>query len=74
MDENSALAITRYNNSGPKFGADLHITATGAHSSSDFGKNYKLPSGYTYAAANTRALLAGNYHFTPSEVEVLYLN
>ena len=38
-----------------------------------FGNTYQLPPGYTYGAANTKALLAGTYTFTASEVEVFYL-
>ena len=38
-----------------------------------FGYTYQPPPGYTYDAANTQALLAGTYYFTPSEVEVFYL-
>ena len=67
-----------YSGFGPTFGRgrDLHISSnanlnTGCFT--NFGYTYKPPPGYTPGAANTQALLAGTYDFTPSEVEVFYL-
>ena len=63
---------------GPTFGAghDLYISNNAnlnTASYTNFGHTYQLPPGYTSNAANTDALLAGTRHFTPSEVEVFYL-
>ena len=79
VNENDTNAISRDSNSGPRFGygTDLRI-ANNAGSNTDsfanFGHTYNLPPGYTTSHTNTRSLLGGIYHFTPSEVEVLYLN
>ena len=63
---------------GPTFGRgyDLYMSNianlnTGSHT--DFCRTYQAPPGYTYGANNTNALLAGTHYFTPSEVEVFYL-
>ena len=77
--ESNSWAIRRHRNSGPKFGwdCDLHIVnnaGSNTNSHTDFGYTYNLPPGYTYGQTNTRSLLGGSYYFTPSEVEVLYLN
>ena len=78
-DENDQRAIDRVSGWGPTFGwaADLYI-ASGAVSNikslTNFGHAYNLPHGYTYKEKNTLSLLGGSYYFTPSEVEVLYLN
>ena len=80
LDENDERAIYRHGNYGPTFGwgHDLGFIAdnTGSITLSvtNFGSSYNLPPGYTFEQNNTRSLLAGSYHFTPSEVEVLYLN
>ena len=63
--------------SGPIFGRghDVYIADNAGlndKSYTNFGYAYKLPPGYTVGQHNTRSLLAGSYHFTPSEVEVLY--
>ena len=63
---------------GPTFGYghDLCISNnanSNNNSNTNFGSTYQLPPGYTFNAANTNALLAGTYYFTPSEVEVFYL-
>lgn len=62
---------------GPTFGGghDLYIrsdgnTKTGSYT--NFGHTYRPPSGYGYGTSNTKALLAGNYNFQPSEIEVFY--
>ena len=78
-NENDPNAICRYSGYGPTFGAswDLHIVnnaGSNNNSYTNFGHNYNLPLGYTYYQTNTRSLLGGSYTFTPSEVEVLYLN
>ncbi len=62
-------AIAASANSGPSFGAghDVHISDNAAgnqRSYSNFGHSYKPPSG------TVNYLLAGSYHFTPTEVEV----
>ena len=61
---------------GPVFGADLLISNnanSNTDSNTNLGSTYQPPPGYTPGAANTQALLAGTYRFTPSEVEVFYL-
>ena len=78
-NENDAYAIYRHSSYGPRFGRgnDLRIAINAgslSYSFTDFGSSYNLPLGYTYDQTNTRSLLAGSYRFTPSEVEVLYLN
>ena len=78
-DESDRYAIYRYSGYGPTFGNghDLHIASdagSNAYSYTYFGHNYNLPHGYTYGKTNTQSLLAGSYQFTPSEVEVHYLN
>ena len=57
-------------------GRDLRISNNAnlnTASFTNFGRTYQAPPGYTPGAANTKALLAGTYTFTPSEVEVFYL-
>ena len=52
--------------------ADLSISENAnlnTNSYTNFGSTYQPPPGYTYGNANTQALLAGTYYFTPSEVE-----
>ena len=77
-DENDSLAIYRSANYGPTFGwgHDLifFYEQKNAEFHTHFGRTYKLPPGYTFGKANANSLLAGSYSFTPSEVEVLYLN
>ena len=78
-DEKDYQAIFRWDAFGPRFGRgiDLHI-ASDAKSNTDsqtrFGNSYQAPSGYTPDQTNTQSLLAGSLTFTPSEIEVLYLN
>ena len=74
-DENRGNAIYHENRLGPIFGGghDLHIAdlaVSNQLSYTNFGYTYQPPSGQT----NTASLLAGSYYFTPSEIEVLYLN
>ena len=77
-DENEHLAVGRYSSNGPIFGwGDLHIVddaGSNTKSMTYFGYTYNLPHGYTTGETKTKSLLAGSYHFTPSELEVLYLN
>ena len=77
VNQNSAYAFVHSYN-GPTFGAgwDLHISNnanSNIASFARFGSTYQPPPGYTYDATNTKALLAGTLYFTPSEVEVFYL-
>ena len=72
-------AIYCNSNSPPRFGGgwDLHIannSGLNGLSASEFGKSYKPPPGYAYQGSKTQLLIAGTTYFTPSEVEVLYLN
>ena len=72
----SQYALYHYSGYGPVFGGDL-IISNNANSNTDsytnFGDTYQPPPGYTTGAVNTKALLAGTLYFTPSEVEVFYL-
>ena len=76
-NENYDAAIFLFNSLGPCFGDDLCL-ADNAGSTTDswtrLGRGYQAPPGYTAGAPNTISLLAGSELFTPSEVEVLYLN
>ena len=74
---NNQYAIYTKPSHGPTFGNghDIFITTNAGSSTSsytDFGYTYRPPSGYSYGSINTKALLAGSYHFTPSEIEVFY--
>ena len=76
--QNHGNALYCYSTYAPTFGGghDLHIAndaKSNTKSYTHLGYSYRVPSGYTYGQANTQSLLAGSYHFTPSEVEVLYL-
>ena len=78
-DENDPWAIYRDSSFGPVFGYgfDLYIAnnaGSNTDSGTNFGDSYNLPPGYTYGQTKTYSLLAGSPNFTPSEVEVLYLN
>ena len=78
-NENNPRAIYRYSKYGLTFGDghDLYIAnnaVSNTNSYTRFGFAYNLPPGYTFGQTNTYSLLAGSKHFTPSEVEVLYLN
>ena len=75
---NSQNAFYHSSGYGPTFGhgTDLYISNdanSNNNSNTNFGSTYQLPPGYTHAAANTKALLAGTFQFAPSEVEVFYL-
>ncbi|XP_028403844.1 uncharacterized protein LOC114526442 [Dendronephthya gigantea] len=74
---NTHLAIYTNPTYGPTFGGghDLYIARNAnknRNSYTHFGNTYRPPSGYSYGNSNTQALLAGSYHFTPTEVEVYY--
>ena len=51
---------------------EVVISGSSTSSYTNFGYVYRPPSGYSYGSSNTKALLAGSYTFTPSEVEVFY--
>ena len=74
----SQNALCHASGYGPMFGLgqDLVISNNAnlnTNSYTRIGYTYQLPPGYTSDAANTKALLAGTHRFTPSEVEVFYL-
>ena len=78
-DEKDSLAMYRFRRYGPLFGKGhdlvIHSNAnSNTHSYANLGSSYEAPSGYTFNTTNTKSLLAGSYHFTPSELEVFYLN
>ena len=78
-DERGQFAIYRDSGYGPVFGGgiDLLIASdpgSNTDSYTNFGHTYNLPHGYTPGETNTDSLLGGSFRFTPSEVEVLYLN
>ena len=57
------------------FGHDIYIADYASSSSSSYtnlGSTYSAPSGYSYGSTFTQTFLAGNYYFTPDEVETLY--
>ena len=73
--QNSHMALYHYPMYGPIIGRghDLLISNdanSNTNSYTNLGSTYQLPPGYT---ANPQILLAGTYKFTPSEVEVFYL-
>ena len=78
-DDNDTRAIARDNRFGPTFGGgrDLYIhdnAGLNTDSFTHFGYTYDLPPGYIRSKTNTLSLLAGNQSFSPSELEVLYIN
>jgi hypothetical protein len=69
--ENAGQAIYRSSAYGPTFGKDHDLkiagdAASNTNSFTNLGQTYQLPPGYNQI--NTR------YYFTPSEIEVLYLD
>ena len=74
-NENANVAIRRRISYGPTFGSqpDLSILPRNGQSEAHFGKNYQLPSGYTYGNPKAQSLIAGSTKFIPAEVEVLNL-
>ena len=78
-NEDSVFAMYRIYGYGPTFGIghDLYIAnyaGSNIGSYPNFGATYNVPPGYTWALPNTLSLLAGSLHFSPSAVEILYLN
>ena len=78
-DENNGKAIYRRYGYGPRFGGgpDFYIAdhaVSNRVSNTNFGHTYQPPSGYTFGKNNIKSLLAGSYYFTPSEIEILYIN
>ena len=78
-NENDVRAIKRNSDAGPTFGRgiDLRIYDNAGSNTlcfSRFGYSYQAPPGYTHGETITGTLLAGSYNFSPSEIEVLYLN
>ncbi|XP_028416261.1 E3 ubiquitin-protein ligase TRIM33-like [Dendronephthya gigantea] len=62
-----------FGRTGNGFGHDLAICPnanTTQGSKSNLGDTYQPPPGYEPGAPETKALLAGSYGFTPSEIEV----
>ena len=75
--QNSHMALYHYPMYGPIIGRghDLLISNdanSNTNSYTNLGSTYQPPPGYTPGVANTKALLAGTYTFTPSEIEVFY--
>jgi hypothetical protein len=77
MNENSGKAMYRRDTHGPCF-TDVCIrdnAGSNTRSEALLGPIYQPPPGYTVGHHNTQSLLSGSVKdFTPSEVEVLYLN
>ena len=78
-NESHGGAIHRGSRFGPIFGRGVDLLIDGETGSytgyyTDFGYSYQLPPGYIYGETNTKSLLAGSYEFSPSEIEILYLN
>lgn len=76
-NQDTQYALCRYTTSGPSFGGGLDLfVASNANanslSSSNFGYSYQPPLKYT-GRTPKHDLLTGGKHFTPSEVEVLFL-
>ncbi len=66
-------AIRCFSGMGATFGADLLISFNAnknQNSSSNLGVTYQPPPGYQHGTPQTKALLAGSYNFTPTEIEV----
>jgi hypothetical protein len=63
-----------YSDYGALFGAghDLRISHNPQvnQSYSNFGKTYSIPLGYVYESEQARNLLAGQYKFLTTEIEV----
>jgi hypothetical protein len=60
---------------GPIFGAghDVRIynnPQVNQQSNSNFGSTYQLPPGYVYNSEQAKNLLAGQYYFLTTEIEV----
>ena len=76
--QNQNRAIYTGADYGPTFGGhDLYISNNADRNTAShtyLGHTYRPPSGYNFASSNTKALLAGSYQFTPTEVEVYYVH
>ena len=56
-------------------GHDLYIcnnANANQNSYSNLGNTYQPPAGYQQSTQQTQSLFAGNYNFTPTEIEVFY--
>lgn len=76
---NTIYAVNAVASFGPSFGAghDLHISNNAnknKNSLTSFAWIFRGPSGYYGGQKKSMELLAGSYHFTPTEVEVYYLH
>ena len=74
-DQRNEKAVWCYSLCGAIFGGgpDLHISSnanTNLLSFTNLGGTYCPPRGYKPDTPQTRALLAGSYKFTPTEIEV----
>ena len=72
--ESDRYAIYGDNLDGPCFGRDDITIKDFNKSWANIGYTYQAPPGYPQDESNTKSLLAGSEYFTPSEVEVFYLN
>ena len=75
MQSMKQYAIYCYYGSGPRFGGgnDLYICnnpQVNQSSYSNFGNTYQLPPGYVHNSEQAKNLLAGQYQFTTTEIEV----
>ncbi len=72
--ENKALRPAR--DYGSWFGSNdilVHGNSNSNNNSySNFGKSYQLPPGYVQGTEEAKSLLAGEYKFSTSEIEVFY--
>ena len=59
---------------GPTFGGGFDLCICNNpqvnQSSSNFGHTYQLPSGYVHGSEQAKNILAGQYHFMTTEIEV----
>ena len=74
-DHRNGYAIACFSGWGAVFGGgpDLSISSdanTNQDSLTNLGDTYRPPPGYEPGTSQTRALLAGNFEFTPTEIEV----
>lgn len=70
------VAIHAAQTFGPWFGANDILIQSNSNGNKgsycDFGQAYQLPAGYFAKSKEARALLAGEYNFSTSEIEVFY--
>ena len=74
---NAQSAICCYSGYGPTFGGghDLCICSNPhqvSQSYTNFGHTYQLPTDYVYGSEKAKNLLAGQYNFLATEIEVFY--